>query len=689
MKIKYFLFTLFLLCISPIVVKADYNARFVADGVCSLSSSSTGNCVYKDTNFKSVVSGLLWLDTGDEVTVIESTKPVDAPKKGNGSECKSTYSYISTVYKSVKYYGYVCTDNIKTVTISEEFKQEMQEAGFPESYWESLALLREAHPTWKFIAIDTKLKFMDAVDNEDSGNKSLIQSTNSSTQGYLSTSDGNYNWDKDVFTIYDGSSWYAANQQTIAYYMDPRNFLADAYIFQFEGLSYMEGIQTQEAINELLGNSYLAKFAEIFMKAGVQTGVNPVYLASRSRQEIGGATTAGMAVSGAAFTYDGKKYKGLYNFYNIGATSGVGGSTARGLVYANGGANGKDTSYGRPWTTEEKAIIGGAEFIGNSYIRYGQDTNYFQKWNTAYHYALSRGIKEPYRNYTHQYMQNIQSPSTEARSTYRSYQQLNMLDTAYSFYIPVYQEMPEKTTLPPTGNPNNHLKTITIDGKKLEGFTSSNMNYKMTVDYTTTEVKVTATTINSAATVTGTGTISLQVGENPIDLKVKAQNGDLETYHIIIIRNEDDGSIVYPPVQEILDTAKVKTRKNYIVGLTQSSKVTSFKSAIQTASPTAKVEVTSGGKAKTTGELHTGDVVKITSGLESKTFEIVFYGDASGDGSITVLDLLKVQKDILKTSILSGAYKEAADVNKDGSITVLDLLIVQRHILGTTIISQN
>ena len=66
----------------------------------------------------------------------------------------------------------------------------------------------------------------------------------------------------------------------------------------------------------------------------------------------------------------------------------------------------------------------------------------------------------------------------------------------------------------------------------------------------------------------------------------------------------------------------------------------------------------------------------------------VIYGDVNGDSSIGVLDLLKVQKHILGSSMLSGAAKEAADVNKDGNITVLDLLKVQKHILGDSAISQ-
>lgn len=80
---------------------------------------------------------------------------------------------------------------------------------------------------------------------------------------------------------------------------------------------------------------------------------------------------------------------------------------------------------------------------------------------------------------------------------------------------------------------------------------------------------------------------------------------------------------------------------------------------------------------------------KVTiSGTTTETLEIVIYGDASGDGEINALDLLKVQKDILGSSKLKGAYKKAADVSKDGTINALDLLKIQKNILGSSKIEQ-
>lgn len=86
--------------------------------------------------------------------------------------------------------------------------------------------------------------------------------------------------------------------------------------------------------------------------------------------------------------------------------------------------------------------------------------------------------------------------------------------------------------------------------------------------------------------------------------------------------------------------------------------------------------------------LGTGDTVKITNNGKTETLKIVIYGDVDGDGQVSVVDLLKVQKHILNTSVLPDAYKEASDVNKDGQTSVVDLLAVQKHILEITKINQ-
>jgi len=132
-----------------------------------------------------------------------------------------------------------------------------------------------------------------------------------------------------------------------------------------------------------------------------------------------------------------KSLKGIYNFYNIGAYGSN--PVIRGVVAAAGFVDNND---GTPWNTRAKAIKYGASFIANGYINQGQDTMYYQKFNTGPNATTNR--------YTHQYMTNILAPASESLTTYESYNSLNILNNAYVFKIPVYNSMPtEFTTHPP------------------------------------------------------------------------------------------------------------------------------------------------------------------------------------------------------------------------------------------------
>ena len=93
--------------------------------------------------------------------------------------------------------------------------------------------------------------------------------------------------------------------------------------------------------------------------------------------------------------------------------------------------------------------------------------------------------------------------------------------------------------------------------------------------------------------------------------------------------------------------------------------------------------LTESGK-ENTGTVATGNKVAVydLSGNLKKTYDIVIYGDVSGDGVVNVKDSMIIRRHIIGRSTLSGAYMEAADTSKDGTINVQDSMIIRNHILG-------
>jgi len=305
-------------------VKADYKATVLnsSGAKCELLDTSTGYCFYENENLDSYVDPVKWLDNGDEVIVL--TEQQSFPSN-NLEMCPDYYVYASFQYNSTgtKYKGYYCNAYLTTGILTEELKKEFFDLGFPESYHEKLSILKVAHPNWQFRAIKTNLEWKDVVDVESAIGTSLIQGP----EGYRSTLGGSYNYYTDEFDVKEGSDWYAANSNVVSYYLDPRNFLNDMYIFQFENLESNPEAQTLDAVSVVLKDNYLANNAEDFITAATDSGVSSVYLAALALQEVGGGS---VATSGEGFTYSSFNNKyfslrgkwiegGFYNVYNIGA----------------------------------------------------------------------------------------------------------------------------------------------------------------------------------------------------------------------------------------------------------------------------------------------------------------------------------------------------------------------------------
>lgn len=464
--------------------------------------------------------------------------------------------------------------------------------------------IHEKYPNWEFRAVQTGVDWNTLVANEVSKSgqvKNLIYGTSSYPHyNWRSTTIG-YNIATDTWSSFDGKTWFAASDELVAYYMDPRTYLYENYIFAFESLSYQQGVQNETGVEAILKGTFMSQtkpagdsrtYAQIIMEAAAQSGVSPYHIASRIRLEMG--SKIGTACSGT-----NSSYPGIYNFYNIGAFDTPNGNAAvKGLQWAAGSG-----SYGRPWNTAAKSIIGGAQYLGASYINVRQNTLYTQKFNVTNKSSL----------FSHQYMTNIQSPATECLTSYNAYKNNNLLNSSMMFEIPVYSSLPSQAVSKPadSGNPNNWLKTLSIAGYGLTPSYAVNntTDYSLIVSASVDKINITATPVNKNARVSGAGTVSLSQGTNVISLVVTAQSGATRTYKLTVVR----GTATNNP-----------------------------------ATPSA------GGKK----------------------------GDLNGDGKITALDIVKLQRLIVGLDALNSDVLAIADINGDGKVTALDIVKIQRHIVG-------
>lgn len=383
---------------------------------------------------------------------------------------------------------------------------------FPLSYQDKLKALKELHPNWTFVPMNTGLDFNTVVTNE-MGDKSLIQNTTSNAaNGWVGKSYG------------DG--WYYATEDAVAYHMNPCNFLTESYIFQFEQLTFNSSYHTVSAIQNFLNGTFMKgtlsddsekrSYAQAFYEIGKGRSLSPIHLASRVYQEQGNGKSA--LISG---TYSG--YEGYYNYFNVQAN----GKTEKEII-----VNGLSYAKSQGWNTRYKSLSGGAATIGNGYILKGQDTLYLEKFNVD-------GSYHPL--YTHQYMQNIQAPASESISTKKMYANAGSLDSAFVFKIPVFKNMSQE----------NHLESIALDkttlilqttgsvtGSATDPDTSDVLSISLQPSNTTDEITVTWSSSNSkvaAVTVSdssNTAAVVTAIGEGSASITASAANattGEVKT----------------------------------------------------------------------------------------------------------------------------------------------------------------
>lgn len=481
-----------------------------------------GVLFYSEANY-SGKQVLKTLDTGDVIKVLDNNLVAST----DSTRCTSGFYKIKFYWESYKktYEGYVCADKITFSIDTTKYAEEFASSGIPESYWEKLTLLKDNHPNWKFTGYKTNLNWEDVITAESQVGISYIQSSNPI---YLSLAEGSYNVSDNSYNQMEAGGWYAANKQTVAYYIDPRNFLNEINIFMFENLGYNSLLQTKEVIESIFAGTDLVQYAEYYIQAATYDGnnISPVSLAARSRQEVvlnDGKITDSANGNGKI---NGATY---YNFYNIGAFS----SCKNPILCALDFAKGYDenyTSYNRPWTDPIKAILEGAKYIADGYINVGQNTLYLQRFNVTNK-----------NTYSHQYMTNIEAPYSESISSYNAYKAIDKLDSTIEFLIPVYENMPDTQSALPVSvdqseidNMKNNSSFTDIISKS--GYTD-NDQYITNINLGTTAAHMIAAIKSSGGDITITTdgkNISGQEKLGTGDIATIKANGQEKSYRIVI-----------------------------------------------------------------------------------------------------------------------------------------------------------
>ncbi len=599
--------------------------------------------------------------------------------------------------------NYVVIDEDPGYNEDMDFEKYLNEQNFPESYREDLRKLHAKYPKWVFVADHVSNDWNEVVKNENVLGRSLISKNSISSWKSTETkinSDGSYSssyydWYNNVWYTTDGGNWVQASVELLEYTLDPRNFLNETNIFMFEKLSYDSRLHNRDGVVNVIGNSFMKNpthtltyegndytYADALMYAAQVSGVSPYHLASRIIQEQGTGGT-GRSISG---TISG--YEGYYNYFNIGASAGsTGDPVVNGLKYAS-----TSGSYMRPWDNRVKSILGGATYIGTGYINRGQDTIYYEKFDL--------------KGYWHQYMTHVLAPRSESVKSAKAYSDEIKNSTALVFYIPVYKNMPESVCKEPTkdGSPNNTLDDLSVEGYEITpSFQRFATSFDLIVEGSVSEIVVNVKKGDRRASVTGDGSVPLKVGNNEIRVVVTAENGDVRTYTINVVRKEPEEpdkptepenptkpeEPTEPTYEYNVGNFNTDSSNGTISGFTVGSTIEDIKKNI-TMSSGVTVKLLSSNGAENSGKVATGNrlVFYKPDGSELGSHTVVIYGDANGDGNIDIFDVVRIKRILLGIVNSAEINKLAADCNGKSGLDVFDIVAIKRHMLGTKYITQ-
>ncbi|MBQ9658128.1 MAG: hypothetical protein IJV31_05100 [Clostridia bacterium] len=526
--------------------------------------------------------------------------------------------------------------------------------------------LQNEHPNWKFKILYTGLSWDEVIANEYVGHgnspKNLVTSTH--TGEWLCSICGS--------RAYDNGSWRCASEVAIKYMMDPRNSINNSDLFQFLELTYTEC--DYNSIYSMVKGTFLENesYINTIIKAGKDNNVSPFYIVALILQEQGSKGSS--TISG---TYSG--YEGYYNIFNINATGNGSDTIIRNaLAYAKS----------REWNTIEKAIEGGVEKIATSYIARGQNTLYFQKFDVE----NSDG-----NLYWHQYQQNALAAQNEGVKMRKTFENINAFESAYTFIIPVYENMPNAICPMPnkdiTANPVstdivrvNVSSTLILRDAPAGNYKSTLSAGELVTRIEKATEKVNGTYWDKVMKSNGTtGYAARETYEKETQYKLYLVPINEESNEAPQDSNANNENEANDPnnQKETTQLTEIKTTEININNENNTITVVpgvTIQSIIDTTKNQITVKDTSGNLVGNTATPGTGYVI-------NDKYKVVLLGDSNGDGKVSSADYINIKNHILKKSMLENENSKAADVNEDGKISSADYIKIKNYMLGKDVFS--
>ena len=199
----------------------------------------------------------------------------------------------------------------------------------------------------------------------------------------------------------DGHNWHNATYSEIKNAMDTQKIAKDdALKYQFLRLDRPQNLPVAQINTLLKGKGILENQGQAFSEAAATSGINEVYLIAHALIETGNGQS--QLAKGANIVNNVVNTKSATKYHNVfGIAAFDSNPLANGISYAKKAG----------WNSISKAIIGGAKFIGQDYIKAGQNTLYKMRWN-------------PNNPGTHQYATDINWANSNAQYLKQLYDQI-------------------------------------------------------------------------------------------------------------------------------------------------------------------------------------------------------------------------------------------------------------------------